>query len=200
MGLYKHLDEPDYINDEGFDTRFKHEVPGKILYGMNMALNASLRSKDESTQFGCYVTDQEGGTIVTSYNSPLRNLPDELVPQTRPEKYDHFEHAERNAVVQANREGKSLKGGIVYITGIPCVDCMRQLLGCEVSQIVYGPTVSKMCESESQHRYDLYKFWFNYCGTKLIKFRYLDGLEKLNPDLKDRIKRGELEINWEFNL
>lgn len=199
MGLYKNLGEPDYINDDGFDTRGAHPIPGKILYGMHMALNAGLRSKDESTQFGCYITDEEGGTIVTGYNSPLRGMPDELVPQTRPEKYDWFEHAERNAIYQANRKGKSISGGIVYITGLPCKDCMRALLSCDVGQIIYGPTTSKMCESESQHRYELYKVWFANRSTKLIKFRYLDGLQRMNPELKDKIKRGELEIDWEFN-
>lgn len=92
MGLYKHLGEPDYIDDNGFDTRYP-EVPGKILYGMNMAFNASLRSKDQSTKFGCFITDKDGGTIVSGYNSPMSDLDDSIVPQTRPEKYDWFVHA-----------------------------------------------------------------------------------------------------------
>lgn len=198
MGKYRHLGEPDYINDLGFDSRFP-EVPGKILYGMNMAFNASLRSKDQSTKFGCFISDQDGGTIVSGYNSPLSGVDDAKVPQTRPEKYDNFIHAERAAINFAAKKGESLKGSIAYVTGIPCKDCMLALLDVGVSQIFYGSTSSKMCEKESQYKYDLYKSWFNYKETKLIKFRYLDGLVELNPKFSKKIK-GELHIDWEFNI
>ena len=192
------MGEPDYINDMGFDSRFP-ETPGKILYGMNMAFNASLRSKDQSTKFGCYITDANGGTIVSGYNSPLSGLDDSKVPQTRPEKYDNFEHAERNAINQAAKKGVAIEDSIVYITGIPCVECMRALLNVEVAQIIYGSTTSVMCEKESQNRHELYKFWFSAKKTKLIKFKYSDGLIELNPKFKKRIE-GQIEIDWQFNV
>jgi len=197
MGLYKNLGEPDYIDNNGFDTRYP-EVPGKILYGMNMAFNASLRSKDQSTKFGCFITDKDGGTIVSGYNSPTSGLNDEDIPQTRPEKYDWFVHAERAAINFAAKKGESLKGGIVYVGGIPCKDCMLALLDVEVDTIFYGPITSNMCEKESQYKYDLYKKWFEHKKTKLIKFRYLEGLFKLNPKFKNKI-RGTVDINWDFN-
>lgn len=107
--------------------------------------------------------------------------------------------AERAAINFAAKKGESLEDSIVYIGGIPCKDCMMALLDVRVDTIFYGPITSNMCEKESQYRYDLYEKWFRYKKTKLVKFRYLEGLLELNPKFKNKIK-GSVDINWEFNV
>lgn len=195
MGLYKYLDEPEYIDENGFDTRHEGR-PGKILYGMNLAFNASLRSKDPSTKCGCFFTDEDGGSLVTGYNSPVRGSDCSNVPNTRPRKYFHYEHSERNAIYQSVKKGISLNKSIVYVTGLPCLDCCRGMISSGVIQIYYGPCTPKMCSD--QELYKEYEIMFSAQECKLIKFRYLDGLLMLNPNFKEKIK-GQIEIDWEFN-
>lgn len=195
MGKYQHLGEPEYIDDRGFDIRYP-EVPGKILYGMNMAMNASLRSKDPNTKCGCFVTDMEGGTLASGYNSPMRGIDDEKVPTTRPRKYLHYEHSERNAVFQSAKKGISIDKSIVFVNGFPCIDCCRAMIHSGVSEIYYGPIIPRMCE---KNIYDDYELLFSGNTCKLIKFRYLEGLLELNPNFENKIK-GTLDIDWEFNV
>lgn len=195
MGRYRHLGEPDYIDDNGFDSRFP-EVPGKILYGMNMAFNASLRSKDQSTKCGCFVTDLEGGTLASGYNSPMRGVDDSQVPTSRPRKYFHMEHSERNAIFQSAKKGISLDNSVFFVNGFPCIDCSRAMIHSGAREIFYGPIMPKMCEN---NLYEDYELLFSAKTCKLIKFKYLNGLVILNPNFKKKIK-GYKEINWEFNI
>lgn len=196
MGQYANLGEPDYIDDNGFDTRYSAR-PGKILYGMNMAFNASLRSKDPSTKCGCFFTDEDGGSLVTGYNSPLRGVKCSKVPMDRPRKYYHFEHSERNAIYQSSKRGISLDKSIVYVNGFPCIDCSRGMIHSGVTEIYYGPCTPKMCADEEL--YKEYEIIFSGETCKLIKFRYLQGLIDLNPNFKDRVE-GQLPMEWEFNV
>jgi dCMP deaminase len=104
-------------------------------YFLVLAEQVSRRSPDPSTKHGCVLVDQDKRVISTGYNGPISGLPNDMVPLTRPEKYDWFIHAEDNAVAFARCD---LRGATAYVTGQPCAACFRRLLQVGVRRIVYA--------------------------------------------------------------
>lgn len=104
------------------------------------------KSKDESTQIGAVVADDDGVILSTGYNSFPRNVRDNIeIRQERPLKYAWMEHAERNSIYNAARKGISLKGSVMYLTcGIPCTDCARGIINSGIKEIycVKGDSIS----------------------------------------------------------
>ncbi|QQE10367.1 cytidine deaminase [Planctomycetota bacterium] len=115
-------------------------------YFLVLAKQVSKRSPDPSTKHGCVIVDQDKRVVSTGYNGPVSGLPNEIVPLTRPEKYDWFIHAEDNAVAFARC---NLSGATAYVTGLPCAPCFRRLLQVGVSRIVYGG-VQSACISDKE--------------------------------------------------
>ena len=109
-------------------------------YFMEIVEQISARSPDPHTRHGCVLVDQDNRVISTGYNGPVSGLPNDLVPLTRPEKYDWFIHAEDNAVAFARCD---LRGATAYVTGQPCAACFRRLLQVGVGRIVVGGRESK---------------------------------------------------------
>jgi dCMP deaminase len=54
----------------------------------------------------------------------------------RPAKYLYMEHAERNTLYSAARQGVSLIGSSAYITAPPCIDCARGLIQTGVVKVM----------------------------------------------------------------
>ena len=101
---------------------------------MTAAVHASSRSIDESTHSGCVIVRPDNSIAVTGYNGPVRG--EENAPQTRPEKYLHFEHAERNAFYIAAKHGISLEGCRLYVNWLPCADCARGIVQSGITEVI----------------------------------------------------------------
>lgn len=73
-------------------------------YFRNIAHQIKLKSKDEKTQIGAVIVGIDNEIVSTGYNSYPRGINDSIAErQERPEKYYWFEHAERNAIYNANK-------------------------------------------------------------------------------------------------
>ena len=104
-------------------------------YFMSLALVASLKSKDPSTQVGAVIIDNRTRKLVSSgYNGFPRYIDDDKIPQTRPEKYLYVVHAELNAILHAQRE---LSDCSLYVTVFPCADCMKAMVQSGIKRVVY---------------------------------------------------------------
>lgn len=104
-------------------------------YFMTLALVASLKSKDQSTQVGAVIVDNKTKKVVSSgYNGFPRYLDDDKVPTTRPEKYLYVVHAELNAILHAARD---LTDCTLYVTVFPCSDCMKAAIQTGIQNVVY---------------------------------------------------------------
>ena len=104
-------------------------------YFMTLALVASLKSKDPSTQVGAVIIDNKTRKMISSgYNGFPRYIDDGQVPQTRPEKYHYVVHAELNAILHAERH---LDDCTLYVTSFPCSDCMKAAVQTGIKEIVY---------------------------------------------------------------
>jgi dCMP deaminase len=96
------------------------EVPKWHDYFLQMAFLVSSRSKDAETQHGCVITDASHRVVGVGYNSYPKGMPDWMLPNLRPAKYDWMVHSERNALSNCLVRPE---GGTAYITGQPCNDC-----------------------------------------------------------------------------
>ena len=122
------------------------ERPDWDRYFLDLAEMVCRRSPDPNTKHGCVLVDRDKRVISTGYNGPVAGLPNEIVPLTRPEKYDWFLHAEENAVCFARCD---LRGATAYVTGMPCAACFRRLLQVGVRRIVHAGRQSA-CISEAE--------------------------------------------------
>jgi len=113
--------------------------PGWDEYFLDLAEQVSRRSPDPSTKHGCVLVDADRRVVSTGYNGPVAGLPNDLVPLTRPAKYDWLIHAEDNAVAFARCD---LRGATAYVTGMPCAACFRRLLQVGVARIVHAGRAS----------------------------------------------------------
>lgn len=128
----------------------KDVKPSWDRYYMDMTFYIAQKSLDPSTKHGCIVTDFEHTPLSMGYNSPPRNCLDEEIPLTRPDKYPYMVHSEENAIINAARNGVSLKGSTFYITGYPCSRCFRMMANVGAVKIVYGPINSNCIQEEDR--------------------------------------------------
>jgi dCMP deaminase len=106
-------------------------------YYRQIAHTVKLKSKDIHTQIGAVIVGKGNQIISTGYNSFPRGIVDTIDErQERPEKYYWFEHAERNAIYNAARNGVSTEGASIYLTcGIPCTDCARGIINAGITDV-----------------------------------------------------------------
>lgn len=119
--------------------------PSWDYFFLELAYQYAKRSPDPDTQHGCVLVDEQHRPVSLGYNGPVQGLNDDIVPLSRPEKYNWMIHAEDNAVIFAQR---SLKGCTAYVTGHPCAACLRRFLQCGIRRIVFGKQFSQSVTPE----------------------------------------------------
>ena len=104
----------------------------------------SRSSHDIQTKCGCVLV-KDKTPLSTGYNGFIRDVRDDSLPATRPEKYPYMIHAEANAVYNCTRLGKSTLGSSAYITAIPCGDCLQLLYQCGIKEIIFTDVSNPKC-------------------------------------------------------
>lgn len=119
---------------------------------MTMAYLFAMRSPDTSTQVGCIVADGTNTIVSMGYNGWPRGV-ESFAPGDprfeRPEKYLWFEHAERNAIYNACRNGTPLDRCSIYVTMMPCADCARGIVQVGMKRVVYHGAGTEMMKTSS---------------------------------------------------
>lgn len=107
---------------------------------MSIAMVASQRSKDPSTQHGaCIVKDNK--IIGIGYNGFPNGCSDDELPWGRDDKdiyntkYPYVVHGEMNACINVI-DNNALKGATIYVTGLPCPDCTKNIIQFGIKEIV----------------------------------------------------------------
>jgi dCMP deaminase len=109
------------------------DKPSWTEYFIAMASLASVRSCDSQTKHGCVITDENHRVLGIGYNSFPKGMPDNKLPNTRPYKYKWMVHAERNALANCSLRPEN---GIAYITGRPCIECVKSMYQEGISNLV----------------------------------------------------------------
>ena len=100
---------------------------------MSVAREAALSSTDRSRQTGAAIVSSSGERVAVSCNSFPVGIADQEERHVRPAKYLWTEHAERNAIYAAARQGKSTAGCTMYLPWFPCADCARGIVQSGIS-------------------------------------------------------------------
>lgn len=120
------------------DTNIDISLKKAIKYYRLVKIMANNFSKDPSTKVGALFLKPKTLEILTlGYNGMPRGI-DETKEERweRPTKYKYTEHAERNAVYNAARNGVSLIGSICIVTLFPCCDCARAIIQSGASTVI----------------------------------------------------------------
>lgn len=78
-------------------------------------------------------------------------------------------HSEHNAILQNSRE---VEGGTLYTSILPCVDCMKTIIGAKIAEVVY--------EREYQPHRERYKAAKDFAAQSNIKLRQIREVEIVN--------------------
>lgn len=140
---------------------------------MNLArFIANEYSKDRSTKVGCVVIGPGDNVLSTGYNGIARGVKDDVEERhQRPEKYKWFEHAERNAIFNAARNGIKLQGSSIYVTSlITCIDCARGIIQSGISALYLEESAFSTSNERGQAWIDQWttsKRMFDESGVKV---------------------------------
>lgn len=93
-------------------------------------------SKDPSTKVGAVIVSPSQHIVTTGYNGMPSGVANTEERWTRPKKYLFVQHAERNAIYQAAKYGRSLEGCTLYTTVFPCSDCMGGIVQVKIKKVV----------------------------------------------------------------
>jgi len=104
---------------------------------MDLTEHYASWSKDRSTGVGAVIVNAENTDIIKGYNGFPRGANDDIDERhDRPTKYIWTEHAERNAIYKAAREGVSTNGCKMYVNYFPCVECSRAIIQAGIKEVI----------------------------------------------------------------
>lgn len=118
-------------------------VPERDSKYMGLAWFYASFSKDPNTQIGSCVVSSSNKLIGCGYNGPPRKIQDDSFSWERPSKnnpnslskYDLITHAEINAM--GDLSASLLQDSTLYVTAMPCEDCMLKMIEKEIGRVVY---------------------------------------------------------------
>lgn len=143
---------------------------------LKLAYEAARNSPDPSTQNGA-VIPHEGGVLAACNEFTLGA---DLVPERleRPLKYSFIEHAERNVVYQAAREGVALQGRTMYVPWFACPDCARAIVQSGIKRVVGH---KRMLDATPPHWKESIGHAEMILKEAGVKTEYVDGELGLEP-------------------
>lgn len=138
-------------------------------YFMGIAIFSAQRSKDNNTQVGACIVNEERKIVAVGYNGMPTGCNDDDMPWEREgessldTKYPFVCHAELNAIL--NRNSANLKGCTLYVTLFPCNECAKAIIQSGIKKVVYKS--NKYADSESTKAAALL---FRKCGVECEEY------------------------------
>jgi dCMP deaminase len=100
---------------------------------IGLAIEVGEFSEDTSTKVGSYIANPQTNRPVSfGYNGLPSGVIDKPERHERPTKYFYFEHAERNAIYNAD---KQLDHMAIFVTHTPCPDCTRAIIQNRIAEL-----------------------------------------------------------------
>lgn len=111
-------------------------------YFMGVALLSAQRSKDNSSQVGACIVNDENKILSMGYNGMPVGCFDDDMPWEREgaplkTKYMYVCHAELNAILNHASGTGSLRGARIYTTLFPCNECAKALIQSGIKKVIY---------------------------------------------------------------
>lgn len=151
------INDPAYIDE-------LYSRPSWDDYFLDLAISISKRSHDSQTQHGCLIV-KDNRILSSGYNGFPSGSNDKIIPNIRKDnkKYPFINHAEISAIFNCAKNGISLDGSKIYITGKPCHNCAKALVSVGILDWVIGNKGHVSSEEEDL----LYEFWVQEFGVKV---------------------------------
>ncbi|MEJ1158668.1 deoxycytidylate deaminase [Prosthecomicrobium sp. N25] len=103
---------------------------------MNLARAAAGGSPNRVRQVGAAVLLCDGGGPIAACNTFPRGVADLDWRHEGDGRFVWMEHAERNAIFAAARQGRALAGATIASTFFPCIDCARAIVQSGITRLV----------------------------------------------------------------
>jgi dCMP deaminase len=139
-------------------------------YFMGIALLSAQRSKDNSTQVGACIVNDQHKIVSVGYNGMPTGCVDDEMPWEREAdspldtKYPFVCHAELNAIL--NSSFGSLSGCTLYVTLYPCNECAKAIIQSGITRVVYK--CNKYANTDSVKASTIL---FEKCGVKVEEYQ-----------------------------
>ena len=106
---------------------------------MKIAKEISYWSKDPSSKIGCIAVDNNKRILSTGYNGIPSLIEDTSnILDVRENKLDYIIHAEPNCLLNALKNGVSVKNSVLFVYGLPiCSNCANYIIQSEISKVYY---------------------------------------------------------------
>lgn len=106
---------------------------------LSIARQIAYWSLDPVSKVGAIIVSDDNNIIASGYNSFPRGIDTSDEDRwIKPDKHDWVEHAERNAIYNAAREGRQTWGERMYISlDLPlCNDCAKAIIQAGIERII----------------------------------------------------------------
>mgnify|MGYP001597140018 CR=1 FL=1 len=102
---------------------------------IRLAYTLALTSDDPITQNGAVVA-YGVGLLTGGVNAFPKGVKSSVERWESPAKYQYVEHAERNVIYSAARQGIATRGLTMYCPWFACPDCARAIIQSGISEVV----------------------------------------------------------------
>lgn len=139
-------------------------------YFMGVALLSAQRSKDDNTQVGACIVNENNRIISCGYNGMPNGISDDDLPWEREGKsildikYTYTCDAELNAIL--NSCTTDLTNCTIYVTLFPCNECCKAIIQKGIKKVVY--LCDKYADTE---KIIASKKMFNLAGVTLEQYK-----------------------------
>jgi dCMP deaminase len=106
---------------------------------IQMATLVGSWSDDADRNVGCVIVGPDHSVRAIGYNGLPLGVDRSIVSRRQRqggEKYKWIEHAERNAIYVAAKNGVPLAGCTIYMTWFPCEECARAIIQAGIVELV----------------------------------------------------------------
>ena len=107
-----------------------------IMSLMDIAGRAAHRSPNRIRQVGAALIACDGGDPIAACNTFPDGVKDLDWRHEGDGRFVWMEHAERNAIFAAARQGRALAGATIASTFFPCIDCARAIVQSGIARLV----------------------------------------------------------------
>ena len=144
--------------------------PNFTEYFLIIAFDLSLRSDDPNIRHGAVITTMNNNIIGTGYNGTIQGSDLTKIPiNIRDKKRKYMIHAEENAILNCMSNPKTIGGAKLYVTGLPCVNCLQRIINFNIKEIYYADRIGSITEDDETN--DMRKNILEMSDIKMFKIK-----------------------------
>lgn len=146
-----------------------HVAKDEIKDKMRAVYKLAQKSPDRSTKNGAIICDQ-GWNVIGGFNHFVPGYGHLEAHHERPLKYEITEHAERDVILKAAKQGVSLKGLTLVANWVACPDCARAIALSGIKHVICHKECMDKTPERWMERVNLGLSIMENSGVEIIKW------------------------------